>query len=71
MDTVQGKMTTKLLVAKALIWRFFIAIPVGTCITQYYVRDWSLSIEASIAGNIIGTVLYFLYDWLWLRIINK
>ena len=71
MQSKKNNISTKLLIIKALVWRFFIAIPVGTCITQYYIKDWSLSIEASIAANIAGTVLYFLYDWFWLRILRK
>ena len=61
----------KLLITKALVWRFFIAIPVYVGITQYYVRDWETSIQASIVGNIVGTILYLLYDWFWLRILRK
>ena len=60
--------STKHLIAKALIWRLFIAIPVYIAITQYYVGDWETSIQATIAGNIVGTILYFIYDLFWLRI---
>ncbi len=71
MQEEKGNISARLLIAKALIWRFFIAIPVYIAITQYFVRDWETSIQTTIVGNLIGTILYFLYDWFWLRILKR
>lgn len=59
------------LLAKALIWRFFIAIPTGFAITYFFIRDVDTSMAATIAGNLIGTFLYLLYDMLWFKIAPK
>jgi uncharacterized membrane protein len=64
-------MPAKMLLLKALIWRFFIAIPTGFAITYFFIRDINTSILASITGNIIGTFLYLLYDMLWFKIVPK
>ena len=71
MQEEKGSISARLLIAKALIWRFFIAIPVYIAITQYFVQDWETSIQTTIVGNLVGTVLYFLYDWFWLRILKR
>ena len=67
----EGARSPKALIIKALVWRFFIAIPTGFAITYYYVRDIEASLAATIAGNILGTFLYLLYDVLWFKIAPK
>tara|TARA_Y100001963_G_C6414369_1_gene279867 strand:- start:276 stop:470 length:195 start_codon:yes stop_codon:yes gene_type:complete len=64
-------MTSKLLLVKALVWRLFIAIPVSMFITNFFANDWEVAINTSIVGNIIGTILYYIYDSIWLKILNK
>jgi uncharacterized membrane protein len=64
-------MFRKDLVAKSLIWRFAIAIPVGTAITYFWIGSAVDAIECSLFGNFIGTILYYTYDILWDKYLGK
>ena len=67
----KGKISSKNLLLKALIWRFFIAIPTGFAITYFFVKDFSASMNATIYGNILGTFLYLLYDMIWFKVLDE
>ena len=56
---------------KSLIWRFFIAIPLGMVVAYYYTSDFGVSMEITIAANVYSTILYYLFDIIWFRKINK
>ena len=58
-------MTNKEAVWKALIWRLAISIPISMLINYLLTDDIGTSINITIIGNIVGTVLYFLYDKFW------
>jgi uncharacterized membrane protein len=54
-------------IAKALVWRFLIAIPVSLIVNYLFIGNIATSINLAIVGNFIGTVLYYLYDRTWFR----
>lgn len=58
-------MTNKEAVYKALVWRFVISIPISMLINYLLTDDIITSINITIIGNIVGTILYFLYDKFW------
>ena len=58
-------MTNKEAVYKALIWRFAISVPMSMLINYLLTDDIITSINITIIGNIVGTILYFLYDKFW------
>tara|TARA_Y100000034_G_C6879113_1_gene402499 strand:+ start:1577 stop:1801 length:225 start_codon:yes stop_codon:yes gene_type:complete len=51
--------------AKALIWRIFIAIPIAIGVSYYYLDSISEATELAIVANVISTVLYYLFDVMW------
>lgn len=64
-------MLRKDLLAKSLVWRFFIAIPIGMLITYYWVGSLVEALECSLFGNLIGTFLYYSYDVIWDKYFQK
>lgn len=56
-----------MLLTKALIWRFFIAIPVGMFIVYMYLGEITKSLELTIVINIVSTILYYMYDVIWFK----
>lgn len=58
-------MTNKEAVYKALIWRFTISVPMSMLINFILTNDIVTSINITVIGNVVGTVLYFLYDKFW------
>ena len=57
------------LIIKSLVWRIFISMPVGCSVTYLYFGHFWQIIEISILLNIICTILYYLYDIIWARIL--
>ena len=47
------------------------AIPTGIAITYFWVGDLMAAMECSLFGNFIGTILYYSYDLLWEKYLNK
>lgn len=58
-------MTNKEAVYKALIWRFAVSVPMSMLINYILTDDIMTSINITVIGNIVGTILYFLYDKFW------
>ena len=58
-------------ITKSLIWRFFIAIPLGMIIAYIYTDSINVAIEMTIVVNILATVLYYLFDIIWFSKANK
>ena len=58
-------------IVKSLIWRFFIAIPVSLSICYYYTNNLNIALEMTIVANIVSTFLYYLFDMIWFRRVNK
>ena len=56
-----------MLLTKALVWRFFIAIPVGLIIGYIYLGELTESVELTILMNFVSTILYYLYDLVWYK----
>jgi len=52
-------------IAKSLIWRFFVAIPISLIICYLYVGSINIAIEMTVVANIISTILYYLFDIIW------
>ena len=61
----------KFLLLKTLIWRFFIAIPMGILVSYIYIGEIYASVEFSIIINIISTTLYYAYEIIWSKISKK
>jgi len=58
-------------IIKSLIWRFLIAIPLGMGVAYYYTDNMGVALEITVVGNILGTILYYLFDIIWFGRINK
>lgn len=58
-------MSNKEALYKALAWRFFISVPMSLFINYFLTHDVSTSINITIIGNVVGTILYYLYDKFW------
>ena len=58
-------MTSEEATKKALFWRLFIAIPMGTLITYVWIGEVWRSISLMIFMNIFFTILHILYEKLW------
>ena len=61
-------MTKKEALAKALIWRLAIAVPVSLIINYIFIGSISTSINLTVVGNLVGTILYYLYDIMWFKL---
>ena len=64
-------MTSLEAIAKSLIWRFLIAIPLGMAVAYYYVDDVTVALEITIAANVSSTILYYLFDIFWFNKATK
>ena len=51
--------------AKALVWRFAIAIPLGTLITYLWIGEVWRSITLMVFMNVVFTVLHYVYELSW------
>ncbi len=51
--------------AKSLIWRFCVSIPVSLFITYLFLGSLMGSIALTATANFVGTVLYYLFDIFW------
>lgn len=60
-------MTNREAIAKALIWRFFVAIPLSMIITLLYVGSMGVAVKITIVTNILSTILYYLFDIAWFK----
>jgi uncharacterized membrane protein len=58
-------------IAKALIWRFFIAIPLTLIVGYYYTHSLSIAMGITISGNVMSTIFYYLFDMAWFEYISK
>ena len=50
---------------KTLVWRFFVAIPLGTLITYAWIGEVWRSITLMIFMNVLFTFLYYGYEMMW------
>ena len=60
-------MTKKEALAKALVWRLAIAVPVSLIINYMFIGSLITSFNLTVVGNLAGTLLYYLYDILWFK----
>ena len=63
-------MKQKEALCKALIWRFMVAIPFSTAISLFYIEDAGQAVELAVVTNIVATILYYLFDIMWFKIIT-
>ena len=59
------------LLVKALVWRFFISIPVCSTIAYLYIGSLTETMELTIVLNVVATVLYYWFDRAWQRLSSK
>jgi len=50
---------------KALVWRFFVAIPLGTAVAYFWLGELGRSIALVVSVHVISTFLYYGYEMMW------
>ncbi len=50
---------------KAMVWRFFISIPVGFLLCLIIVGSLTKTIELTVVCNVVLTFLHYLYERYW------
>lgn len=58
-------MTNKEAAYKAIVWRFLISIPTSMVINYFLTDNIMTTINITVIGNLLGTILYFLYEKFW------
>ena len=56
---------------KAIFWRIFIAIPLGTLITYVWIGTIWKSISLMLFMNVLFTFLHYAYEIIWPRIWSR
>jgi len=65
------QMTRKEAIFKAVFWRVFIAVPLGTLITYLFVGEIWKSVSLMLFMNIFFTFVHYQYELLWDKIISS
>jgi hypothetical protein len=69
-DDITPKGVTKQeAMSKAIIWRVFIAVPLGTLITYLWIGEVWKSISLMLFINVLFTFIHFVYELVWDRYI--
>jgi uncharacterized membrane protein len=56
---------------KSIVWRLLVAVPLSMAVIYYYTGNFVEALEMTIVGNILSTVLYYLFDIIWFRRISN
>ena len=64
---MSNKLGHKEAIIKALFWRIFIAIPLGTLITYLFIGEIWKSLELMLFMNVFFTFVHYLYELAWDR----
>ena len=56
---------------KSIVWRFSIAIPLSMAVIYYYTGNFVEALEMTIVGNVLSTILYYLFDIIWFNNVSE